>query len=74
MNKIKTENAVNKAVLETYKKFFIRIIPICIIVITFCFAKWVPINSFGMTAFWGIVIIAIYNAIITNGLLRIKNK
>ncbi len=74
MNKIKNENAVNKAVLETYKKFFIRIIPICIIVITFCFAKWVPINSFGMTAFWGIVIIAIYNAIITNGLLRIKNK
>jgi len=27
-----------------------------------------------MTAFWGIAIIAIYNAIITNGLLRIKNK
>jgi len=27
-----------------------------------------------MTAFWGIVIIAIYNVIITNGLLRIKNK
>ena len=74
MNNLKTENAVNKAVLETYKKFFIRIIPICIIVITFCFAKWVPMNSFGMTAFWGIVIIAIYNAIITNGLLRIKNK
>lgn len=74
LNNLKTEKGINKAVLETYKKFFIRIIPICIIVITFCFAKWVPMNSFGMTAFWGIAIIAIYNAIITNGLLRIKNK
>lgn len=55
-------------------KILMRIIPICVVVITFCFANWIPMNSFGMTAFWGIVIIAIYNAIITNGLLRIKNK
>lgn len=74
MNDSKVENAVGKSVSETYKKFFMRIIPICVVVITFCFANWIPINSFGMTAFWGIVIIAIYNAIITNGLLRIKNK
>ena len=74
MNDSKDENAVGKSVSETYKKFFMRIIPICVVVITFCFANWIPMNSFGMTAFWGIVIIAIYNAIITNGLLRIKNK
>ncbi len=74
MNDSKVENAVGKSVSETYKKFFMRIIPICVVVITFCFANWIPMNSFGMTAFWGIVIIAIYNAIITNGLLRIKNK
>lgn len=74
MNDSKVENAVGKSVSETYKIFFMRIIPICVVVITFCFANWIPMNSFGMTAFWGIVIIAIYNAIITNGLLRIKNK
>lgn len=74
MNDSKIENVVGKSVSETYKKFFMRIIPICVVVITFCFANWIPMNSFGMTAFWGIVIIAIYNAIITNGLLRIKNK
>ena len=68
------ENAVQKSVTETYKKFFSRIIPVCILAIVFCFIKWTPINSFGMITFWGIVIIAIYNAIITNGLLRIKNK
>lgn len=74
MNDSKVENAVGKSISETYKKFFMRIIPICVVVITFCFANWIPMNSFGMTAFWGIAIIAIYNAIITNGLLRIKNK
>lgn len=74
MNDSKIENVVGKSVSETYKKFFMRIIPICVVVITFCFASWIPMNSFGMTAFWGIVIIAIYNIIITNGLLRIKNK
>ena len=74
MNDSKVENAVGKSVSETYKKFFMRIIPICVVVITFCFTNWIPMNSFGMTAFWGIAIIAIYNAIMTNGLLRIKNK
>lgn len=74
MNESKVENAISKSVSETYKKIFMRIIPICVVVITFCFAKWIPMNSFGMTAFWGIVIIAIYNAIVTNILLRIKNK
>ena len=68
------ENAVQKSVTETYKKFFSRIIPVCILAIVFCFIKWTPINSFGMITFWGIVIIAIYNATITNLLFRIKNK
>ena len=68
------ENAVQKSVKETYKKFFSRIIPVCILAIVFCFIKWTPINSFGMITFWGIVIIAIYKATITNLLFRIKNK
>ena len=71
-NIVKKENAVNKATLETYKKFFNRIIPICIMVIAFCFVKWIPMSSFGMISFWGLVMIAIYNAVITRSLLRIE--
>lgn len=70
LNKEKAENVMKKATGETYKKFYLRIIPICIMVITFSFVKWVPISSFGMITFWGIVIIAIYNAIITRYLLK----
>ena len=40
--------------------------------ITFSFIKWVPISSFGMITFWGIIIIAIYNVIITRYLLKGK--
>lgn len=56
----------------TYKEFFIKIIPIIILVITFCFIKWTPISSFGMVMFWGIALIAAYNGIVTNSLLKIK--
>lgn len=72
ISKEKNENFVNKATLETYKKFFSRIIPICIMVIAFCFIKWIPMSSFGMISFWGLTIIAVYNAVITRSLLNIK--
>ena len=70
LNKEKAENVMKKATGETYKKFYLRIIPICIMAIAFSFIKWVTISSFGMITFWGIVIIAIYNAIITRYLLK----
>ncbi len=57
---------------ETYKEFFIKILPIIILVITFCFISWTPINSFGTVMFWGIALIAAYNGIVTNSLLKIK--
>lgn len=70
----KNENNVNKSTLETYKQFFSRIIPICAIVIAFCFVKWIPISSFGMISFWGLVMIAVYNAVITRSILNIKEE
>lgn len=70
LNKEKAENVMKKATGATYKKFYLRIIPICIMAIAFSFIKWVPISSFGMITFWGIVIIAIYNVIITRYLLK----
>ncbi len=72
MKKDKNENPVNKATVATYKKFFYRIIPICVISIAFCFVKWIPMSSFGMISFWGLVLIAIYNVVITRSLLKIN--
>ncbi len=79
LSKLKKEEKVDKAVIsiafkETYKEFFIRIIPICIAVITFCFIQWEPLSSFGMVMFWGIALIAVYNIAITNLLVRVKES
>lgn len=79
LSKMKKEETLNKAVIsedfkETYKEFFIRIIPIIICVITFCFIRWEPISSFGMVMFWGILLIALYNISITNLLIRLKES
>lgn len=71
-SKEKNTKSVDKKVLETYVKFFNRLIPVCIITIAFCFVKWIPLSSFGMTLFWGIIIIAVYNAVVTRMLLKIK--
>lgn len=70
--KVQNENVVNKSIINTYKKFFNRIMPICIIAVAFCFVKWIPISSFGMITFWGLDIIAVYNAIITRYLLKVN--
>lgn len=65
---------IQNATKETYKDFFIKIIPVCIAVITFSFIKWIPISSFGMTMFWGIALIALYNFIITSNILKIRTE
>lgn len=67
INKLLKDNKI-----ESYQEFFTKIIPIMILAITFCFIRWVPISSFGMVMFWGIVLIAIYNSIVTNYLLKIN--
>ena len=68
------KTTINIAFKETYKEFFIKIIPICIAVITFCFIQWEPISSFGMVMFWGILLIALYNFAITYPLVRVKES
>lgn len=68
------EKTTNQKIKEVYKEFFVKIIPICIATIVFCFAGWDPISSFGMIMFWGIVLIAIYNYIITSTLLKIQDN
>lgn len=66
-----TKEEISKSIKESYKEFFIKIIPICIAVVVFCFTNWMAISSFGMVMFWGIVLIAICN-LLTATLLKIR--
>ena len=63
---------VKEGIKESYKEFFMKLIPICISVIVFCFISWTTISSFGMVMFWGIALIALYNYLITATMLKVK--
>ena len=60
-NKAEYKNAFNKSMLS----MILVLIPTIIIGIVLCFASWLPIYSFGTVLFWGILIMLIYNEIVT---------
>ena len=74
LSKTKVMDVVNEAVKATYKNLFLKLVPVMIITVVFCFSGWTNLSSFGMIMFWGIVLIAIYNIIITNNLLKIRAR
>ena len=72
----KTQNMhmLKEAYTATYKEQFWRIIPIMIIAVTFCFSGWTNLSSFGLIMFWGIILIPLYNIIVTQTLLNIEEN
>ena len=62
----KTIGTTKKAIV----KFAYRIIPAYIISIVFTFTNFLPTYSFGMTIFWAITIIFIYNSFVTRNLIE----
>lgn len=74
LSKIKTMDVVNEATVSSYKDIFLKLIPIMIITIVFCFSGWANLSSFGMIMFWGLILIAIYNIIVTKTLLKLKEN
>ena len=69
LNRIKKN--VKKSFEEAMRKFSLTIVPIFIFAVVCCFSGWMPIFSFGMVVFWGLIISVIYNFIVTQ--LFIKN-
>ena len=74
LNKTKILDVVNEAVTSSYKELFLKLVPIMIISIVFCFSGWTSLSSFGMIMFWGFVLIAIYNIIVTKTLLKLREN
>ena len=74
LSKTKKMNLVNEAVKATYKNVYLKLIPVGILTIVFCLAKWESLSSFGMIMFWGLVLTAIYNVIVTRTLLNLKEN
>lgn len=65
-----TLNTFKQALLKT----LLILVPVVIVAITLCFAGWLPIYSFGMVMFWGLLLIVLYNLVITRTLILDTNK
>ena len=63
---------LDEAINYTYKNVFSKLIPVIILVIVFCLSGWTNLSSFGMVMFWGIVLIVLYNYLITATMLKVK--
>lgn len=74
LSKIKKMDLVNEATLSTYKDLFLKLVPIMIITLVFCFSGWSNLSGFGMIMFWGFILIAVYNACITKTLLKLREN
>ena len=74
LEKTKKVNLLNEALKLTYKDIFSKIVPIIILTIVTCLTKWDNLSSFGMVMFWGIVLIAIYNLLVTRTFLKLKKQ
>jgi len=74
LNKIKNDKNVNEAIIETYKDVFLKIVPVIIITLVFCFAGVANLSSFGMIMFWGLLLMAVYNATVTKTLLKLRES
>ena len=74
LSKTKVMDVVNEAVKATYKNLFLKLVPVMIITVVFCFSGWTNLSSFGMIMFWGFILIAVYNACITKTLLKLREN
>ena len=74
LDKTTTLDIVNEAIVSTYKEMFLKLVPIMIITLVFCFSGWTNLSSFGMIMFWGLILIATYNIIVTKTLLKLREN
>lgn len=72
INFIINENILNGSI--DYKKTVLNLIPVAIITLVFGFAKWSNLSSFGLIMFWGLVLIVVYNLVVTKTLLKLKES
>lgn len=69
LSKQQKEGNVTEALKQTYMKYVSILLPLLIVAVVFTFINWTAISSIGMVMFWGLIIMFIYNYIITKCLL-----
>lgn len=68
------KNLEDRFIKDTTFKFILKLIPIYIIAIIFTFNKFASISSLGMTLFWGIITMYLYNIVLTQITVKTVKK
>lgn len=63
LNNLK-DKSLNVAFIQTMKEYYLLIVPVIVFAVVFTLAPAVPVNSIGMTLFWGLLTQIIYNALV----------
>lgn len=63
-----------KSYNQTVLAMILVLIPALIVGITLCLTSWLPMYSFGAIIFWGILLIFVYNTIVTRALVLLDSK
>lgn len=71
LNTLKSISNTRAAFGKVMKELYLTIIPVCIIAIIFTFMSGIVISSIGMVLFWGLLLQAIYNALVVFALVVI---
>lgn len=58
------EKDLKTAFVQTMKEYYLLIVPAIVFAVVFTLASAVPVNSIGMTLFWGLLTQIIYNSLI----------
>ena len=74
LEKTQKMNLLKEAMASTYKDLYLKLIPLMIITIVFCFSGGANLNSFGFIMFWGLILVALYNIIVTKPILKLSES
>ena len=74
LSKVEKLQDIDESVKKAYKEVFNKLISIIIMTIVLCFARWENLSSFGMIMFWGLILIAVYNILVTKTLLKLRES
>ena len=69
MKLLKVKSDDKKAYISEYVDFILKIVPIAIISIIFSFINVLALSSVGMVIFWGILLMLVYNVLITKNIV-----
>lgn len=61
-----------KEFTKEYKSFISIIVPVAVIAVVFTFMSFERIATYGMVTFWGVILVLLYNLLVTRKIIEIK--